>query len=336
VSATLHRPRGVPGYTLNDWFDVPADNTTARHLADHLWDRPEAPVAWEAARMSGVIYLFREKASGWTVLVKYYRKKVESPEAAVRWAANEAERTAHAWELLSHDPTLRPPRILGRHEDVLFLEHVDGLTLEDAIAVRRNRPGLLPGIIARTARLLAGLHAHGQEPEAPRTAGELTDARRFVGHLARDGVLQDDALVRDALLRLLDGWAADPAMSDYPPTWLHCDATTSNVIVAGDSLVAIDWERMHVSDPAAELGRLLAEITHAVTRFGGSAAEARDVAALATSAYLAAVPREWDGAALLRRARVHQAGSTLRIARNGWLSREERVTLVAHGMALLV
>jgi hypothetical protein len=38
---------------------------------------------------------------------------------------------------------------------------------------------------------------------------------------------------------------------------------------------------------------------------------------------------------LIERARFYQASSTLRIARNGWLSRLERSALVVEGMALL-
>lgn len=334
VPEPLHPPRGVPGFALNDWFTVSGDGSTTVHLATHLWDRPQPPAEWEAARLSRAIYLFRERATGWTVLVKYYRKKVDDPAAAVRWATNEEERTRQAADLLGDD-ALRPPRVLGRLQDVLFLEHVDGLTLEDAIAVRRNRPGLLPTIITDAARLLATLHSNGREPDAPRDPG-LLDAHRFVRHLADSGVLQDDAVVRDALRLLLDRWAATPLMADYLPAWIHGDATTSNFIIPRTGgVVAIDWERMHVADPAAELGRLLAEITHAVDRYGGTGDEGAEVAALATAAYVRSLPPEWDAAALAHRARVHQAGSTLRIARNGWLTREDRMGLVARALALL-
>jgi hypothetical protein len=55
-----------------------------------------------------------------------------------------------------------------------------------------------------------------------------------------------------------------------------------------------------------------------------------------TESYREALPDDWDAASLLERARFYRASSTLRIARNGWLSRLERTALVAQAMALLV
>ena len=53
-------------------------------------------------------------------------------------------------------------------------------------------------------------------------------------------------------------------------------------------------------------------------------------------AYCRTLASDRDANALLERAQFYRATSTLRIARNGWLSRQERMTLVAEGMALLV
>jgi hypothetical protein len=53
------------------------------------------------------------------------------------------------------------------------------------------------------------------------------------------------------------------------------------------------------------------------------------------ASYLERLPSSWDAAALRRRAVFFEADSTLRIARNGWLSRLTRTALVARALALL-
>jgi len=334
----LTPPADAAGFALNDWFPVPSDSPTALFLYHQLWELPQRPALWEAARMSRAIYLYREKATGWTVLVKFYREKVDEWWAAEQNAANEFNRIHHVQALGLSDGAVRAVRALALRRDVLFLEHVDGLTLEDAIAVRRTRPGALPRILEDAAHLLAALHAGGRQPGAEPDLGfERFEAHKFIGDLAYAGVLQDNALVCDALRRLVDRWFSEPLMLAYTPTWIHGDATTSNFIIpTSGGMVAIDWERMRIADPASELGRLLAEVAHAVGRYGGNGDEAADVVAFTGAAYLAALPPEWEGAAVLRRARVYQASSTLRISRNGWLTRQERTGMVAQAMALLV
>jgi len=47
------------------------------------------------------------------------------------------------------------------------------------------------------------------------------------------------------------------------------------------------------------------------------------------------LPEGWDGDSVINRARFYRASSTLRIARNGWVSRLDRTALVAQAMALL-
>jgi hypothetical protein len=52
-------------------------------------------------------------------------------------------------------------------------------------------------------------------------------------------------------------------------------------------------------------------------------------------AYRQGLPSDWNGDAMIRRARFYRASSTLRIARNGWISRLDRTALVAQAMGLL-
>jgi len=137
--------------------------------------------------------------------------------------------------------------------------------------------------------------------------------------------------------------SADVAQGTAFMVWLFLllflDLILLGVIIKGgmpaEGVIAIDWERAGPGDPAADLGRLIAEVTHSVVQHGGSAAEAAAYIDPLCRAYTLALPDEWGGKALQERARFYQAISTLRMARNGWLSRLHRTALVARAMALL-
>jgi hypothetical protein len=81
--------------------------------------------------------------------------------------------------------------------------------------------------------------------------------------------------------------------------------------------------------------RLMAEVSPSVVRHGASAEEAGAFLRHLGQSHELALPRSWDRDAVGQRARFYRASSTLRIARNGWLSRLERTALVAQAMALL-
>ena len=85
---------------------------------------------------------------------------------------------------------MRAIRPLTAWRGGLFLEYVDGLTLENVIAVRRNRPGTLGRSLELAAKLLATLHAHGARPdESPDFESPAAYTRKVVGDLVRWGVL---------------------------------------------------------------------------------------------------------------------------------------------------
>ena len=56
---------------------------------------------------------------------------------------------------------------------------------------------------------------------------------------------------------------------------------------------------------------------------------------LLTEAYERSLTGDGDMGKVIERARFYQASSTLRIARNGWVSRLDRTGMVARAMALL-
>jgi aminoglycoside phosphotransferase (APT) family kinase protein len=135
---------------------------------------------------------------------------------------------------------------------------------------------------------------------------------------------------------LIDRWAANPATEDSVPSLTHGDATTTNfVFPKRGGVVVVDWERLYVADPASDIRRLMPEITHSINQHGGSVGEAEPFIRHMVDTYRQALPADWNADAPVEQARFYRASSTLRITRNGWVSRLARTALVAQAMALL-
>lgn len=328
-------PADVPEIQRGDWFELAEPDAVAEYLATNLWDRSDRPVSWDVARLSGAAYVYRERATHWSVVAKFYA--VKTGDAAARYSEREYSCTQRAHAAGLAEGPLRAVTPLETWRGILFLEYVDGLTLEDVIAVRRSRPGTLAASLQGAAQLLASLHTNGQVPGAmPDPQAPVAYANKVVDDLVRWGVLESNPVVRDGLSRAIERWA-DVWSGGKPTAALtHGDATTSNFIFPWTGgVVVVDWERLYVADPAADLGRLLAEVSHSIRQHGGSVAEAVPFLQRLADAYCSALAADQDAQALLERARFFQASSTLRIARNGWVSRLDRTALVAQALALL-
>ncbi|MGC9335079.1 MAG: phosphotransferase family protein [Anaerolineae bacterium] len=319
----------------SEWLAVSAFDPMVEYLEAEHW-LGEAPGIWEVARLSAAAYVYRESGTGWALVAKYYTAKAGSD--AERHAQREWDNTNLVRSLGLAEKGLRALRPVALERGALLLEYIEGLTLEDTISVRRSQPGLLRDRLALAARLLGILHVSAQHGDVPPSFDSGADyACKVVDNLSHHGVLQQEPLVRDALYALVGRWADRPEMAEFRPVLIHGDPTTTNfVFPSPDGVVAIDWERLKVADPAADLGRLMAEVSHSVVRHGGNAVEAEALVAHAVQSYQLSVPREWDRPAIRERARFYRASSTLRIARNGWLSRLERTALVAQALALLI
>ncbi len=317
-----------------EWMALLPDDPLTDYIAQNLWSNPSPPGAWEAARFSRAVYLYREANSKQTLVVKYYSEK--SGANAERYAARELQFIDKILESGLADGKLRTLQPLGTWRGTLFLEHVKGLTLGDIIAVRQSQPGSLLSALAGTAAFLGKLHTVGDRPpEPPNIEPALKDAHKYIDQLASSSLLESEPTTAAGLHRMIEAWAKRPALAQYTPSLTHGDATTTNFIFPEDgSVVAIDWERLKTTDPAADIGRLAAEVSHSVRQQGGSGTEVDRLVEHLTSAYFQAV----GAAAQSMQARItfYQATSTLRIARNGWLSRLERMMLVAQAMAMLV
>jgi len=320
---------------VRDWFSLPNPDPVTDHITAVLWDQEIAPKNWQTAQLSPSAYVYRENETGWKIVVKFHAAK--TGKDAIHHAEREHRLTQQAWKYLGCNQEFRSVQPLGLWDGALFLEFVEGLTLEDKIAVRRSQPGELIHTIRTVAKFLSKLHMTSIPPTAAPDFGQAADyAHSLIDNLTKYGVLQNHSSVQSGLGNLVEKWARDPIMWDFQQTQNHGNATTSNLIFPPDGgVVAIDWERSEIADPAADLGRLMAELTHSVNQRGGNFAEGLSFANDFANAYYNHLSSNWNTENLVYRARFYQATSTLRIARNGWLSRLDRLALVLQAFALL-
>jgi len=332
----MFTPPTIPGENqTRNWFSLPNPDPVTDHLTTALWDQEVTPKSWLAARLSPAVYIYCEEGTGWNVVAKFFAPK--TGKDAVHHAEREHRLTQQAWEYLGSDPKFRPVQPLGLWDGAIFLEFVEGLTLEDKIAIRRSQPGELFGIIETAGKLLSKLHMTSIHQKPAPDFGLAADyAFKLVDNLSRHGVLQNHPCVQNGLKRLVEKWATDRSMWDFQSSLNHGDATSSNFIFPPEGgVVVIDWERSDAADPAADLGRLMAEVTHSVNQHGGNFTEGQSFAQQLAEKYCYYLPSNWNPIALLHRAQFYQATSTLRIARNGWLSRIDRLYLILHAFSLL-
>lgn len=330
----LEPPVDVPEIRQGSWLTLPCREPVTDYVTRDIWRRPERPRAWEVTRLSSAAYAYRETSTGWTLVVKFYVVKTGS--SAEKHAAREYDYLRSVRALGLADGRMRAVAPLSLWRGSVFLEYVPGLTLEHVISVRQGQPGRLIEAVEWAARFLARLHTLGlQRSEKPDFGRAVRYAHDVVDQLREHGVLSGYPITRDGLGRLIDRWAARPEMEQFVPCLTHGDTTTTNFIFPeAGGVVVLDWERFHSGDPAFDLGRLMAEITHSVNQHGGGVGEAEQLVDRLMNAYCRA-RRLSPGERLLGRARFYRASSTLRIARNGWISRLDRTALVAQAMALL-
>ncbi len=333
-SEKLAAPPVVPDGKFRNWFSMPRSDPLIEHLSTILWNQEITPNIWQAARLSSNAYIFREKTTGWKIVAKFFATK--TGEDAFRHSGHEYQCTQQAWDCLGPDQELRSVQPLGVWGGVLFVEFIDGLTLEDKIVIRRSQPGELYQSLENVGKLLSKLHTFRIQKKSSPDFGPTADyTYKLIDNLAKHGVLQNHPAVQCGLGKLIEKWAKGQLMWDFPLALNHGDATTTNFIFPADGgAAAIDWERSEFADPAADLGRLMAEVTHCVNKYGGNFSEGDFFANELAAAYCKEgnLSRNLDN--LVHRARFYQAASTLRMARNGWLSRKDRLALVLQAFAL--
>ena len=331
----LSPPQISKGELTRDWFSLEQTDLVIEHIEAAFWDQEITPANWLVARLSPAVYVYREEATGWKIIAKFHVPK--TGKDAIYHAEREFGVTQRAWEYLSSDRNCRSVQPVASQKGVLFLEYVEGFTLEDQIAIRRSQPGKLFHSLEAIGKLMSKLHTESSEKKSGIDFGSaVTYAYKVLDNLVKYGVLQNHPSVQEGMQCLIERWKNDQEMWDCRIALNHGDATSSNFVFPREGgVIAIDWERSEFADPAADVGRLMAEVTHAINQHGGDFSEGHIYAQEFGEAYCRFLPEKWDRKALLNRAKFYEAISTLRIARNGWLSRKDRLALVLQGFALL-
>jgi tRNA A-37 threonylcarbamoyl transferase component Bud32 len=321
--------------TSNEWISLDKSLPVISYLTNNSLGTSTSSGDWEGARFSRSVYLFKDSSSEIKLIVKFFQPKTGTK--AVRHAEGEKEKIDRIRSAGLDSGNLRAIKALDTWCGVLFLEYIDGLTLGDVIAVHRSQPGTLLPSLCGVAELLAKVHRIQIDPQgSPDATKPINETLKYTAELSRYGVLKDEPVITDAILKQIGKWRSKPAMNQFTPALCHGDATTTNFIFTNQGhVVAIDWERLKVSDPATDMGRLLAEVNHSLREHGENGAEIATVEDTLFLSYSNALDSNLKQDSIYERVRFYQASSTLRIARNGWISRMDRLALVTRALAML-
>lgn len=231
------------------------------------------------------------------------------------------------------------PRLLGRHPQTrlgLVLEAVDGPDLDQALALacHHGQHGQLEHRLEKLAALLAVFHTRPlpEQPVSSRPAlGYLAKLLRQLGNLGiltgedKQAFQEESALWTEQLLRFPD-----------VKVLVHGDVTPTNILFPDGRAVALDLERLRAADRLWDLSWVAGELKHAWGWRTGRLEGAEPAIGHFFAAYLAALPT--DGALARRMFALnpfYMALAELRIARNLYLNREHRRSLVAEARRCL-
>ena len=296
---------------------------------------PPLAACWEVAQLARAVFLYRNKVAGSSEVVKFYSLKTKTdPETN---AAHEFDCINRVRYIHGSDPSLRPVRAVTRQQSLLVLEHVEGRTLEEVIALPYSRGGVLEACLQHVADFLAALHSW-ERPSRPKCPFEESHAyaRNLVIKLQRSSTISTSGPIRpEELLSAFEHWSDDPSMRAFRPALIHGDPTTTNFLhPRSGGMVALDWEYLTTGDPAADVGRLMAEVSHSLKLHHPDLDPSPLLESL-LAAYHRTSDSETDRLGFHQRACFHQAIGSLRIARNEWLSPEARSAAVRAALAVL-
>ncbi len=233
---------------------------------------------------------------------------------------------------------LRAVRALAVNPDLgclLVEEFVSGEDLCFAVreAAWHGRHAELSTRLSQAACFLARLHSASATDLRSDDREALAYLEKVIGQLITWEVLTFEQA--EELRRLGRRWEASGELRGAVQVLIHGDATPTQFLFPDDELVAIDFERLHLEDRAADIGRIAGELKHlfALYTWDPWASEPhiqrfyRDYYQQATAA--------GDFGWFTERARFHMACSELRIARNSWEDLGHRRWLVTEAAACL-
>jgi aminoglycoside phosphotransferase len=225
---------------------------------------------------------------------------------------------------------VRPLGINASINSILVEEYSQGVPLsafvDNAICHGQSEP-LLEKLTA-LAYFLATLHnrtANGERVDFDKDCAYLDrlvqklQARRVIG-----------AWDADEFYWLRDRWREKPRMWEDNQVLVHGDATPSNLLFGqGIKVIAIDLERMRRADRVFDLGRIAGELQHFFLQANGNKLGAEPFIGHFLWEYACHFPdRDRAFHSITARLPFQLALTLLRIARNSWVSANQRQRLV--------
>lgn len=295
---------------------------------------------------SGTVFHYADRWSSVGVVGKFYGSKWlhgrQSGEHDLRASLmrREFENLRKARALGFTGPphrVVRPFSVSEKLNCVLVEEYAPGNDLHFAIeqAIFHGQQERLRAQLADVAWFLADLHNESLQ-------GFQVDQRRPISYL--DKMIRELAFwaiippgEERGLAGLRDQWAGDAALGGVGAVLIHGDATPTNFVFRGDhDLAAIDLERLHPSDRAADLGRVAAELKHLFWQYTQDRWASEPYIQHFYGSYVRHLPAVADTEArLTNRGRFYMGCDLLRISRNHWLDLGYRRQLIREAQACL-
>ncbi|MDA8333383.1 MAG: phosphotransferase [Peptococcaceae bacterium] len=225
---------------------------------------------------------------------------------------------------------VRPLGCNATINNVLVEEYCSGLPLADVVlsAIRRGERDLLFGKLTALAYFLASLHNRTAGDTGIDFGSECRYFQRIVDRLRYRGYMGYQETV--GLVRMMDRWRTSPCVWEDRRVLVHGDATPANFLF-GDGLgvIALDMERMKVSDRAFDLGRVAGETKHFFMQYAGDKYAAEPFIGHFLWEYACHFPdRQAAFASITARLPFYMAMTELRIAANPWIEDGHRRALL--------
>jgi aminoglycoside phosphotransferase (APT) family kinase protein len=351
VMATERLPAGS-GLDLLVSGPVPDDNALYGFLADHVLRGvlgvrcPRPRFRLERLGGSSVLRCDEEQTSVSLALKSYDLKWIDGTQATPdqheerAWLMRrEFDNIRRVRDLGLDRPPLRAVRPLATHPDLgclLVEEFVSGPDLHFAIreAAMRAEHALLSTRLAQVAAFLAWLHNASAAERACDDREGLAYLEKMIGQLINCDVIS--MATAERLHRIRQRWQAAGELNGAGEVLIHGDATPTQFLFPDDGeLVAIDFERLHYADRAADIGRIAGELKHLFASYALDPWASEPFIRGFYDDYYRAAPQAGDFGWLIERARFHMGCSELRIARNSWEDFGHRRWLAEEAVACL-
>jgi tRNA A-37 threonylcarbamoyl transferase component Bud32 len=260
-------------------------------------------------------------------------------ELRVRLMRAELDNILRVRDLGLDRPPLRAVRALTSYPDLgclLVEEFTSGPDLDFAVkeAALHKQHVQLATRLAQVAAFLARLHNASATVSGYDDREPLAYLEKVIGQLSSGQVISPEEAGR--LRHIGQRWRDSGDLNGSGAVLVHGDATPTQFLFPGsDELVAIDFERLHYADRAADIGRIAGELKHLFAKYAGDPWASEPFIQGFYRDYYRQASAAGDFGWLTQRARFHMGCSELRIARNPWEDSGHRHWLVAEANACL-